>query len=222
MIKNLFRILIAAFIAIGCQDDSVEETSEALKNDSQLTAVLQAMSVNETVSDNVLDGSSCFKVQLPVQVTVNGYHTTINSESDYADVQALLDSDNGHDDSLIFEFPITLETPDYTEITVKNEARLDALKAGCQEIVFNYISDRCAKIVFPVTIYDYNSGFQMQGTNVVNNNRDLYTAIKNLEANEYYSIGYPVSIRLSEGTVRTVNNNNELLSAINSSVVNCQ
>lgn len=222
MIKNLFAVLIAAFVVISCQDDSVKETTEALDSDSQLTAVLRAMSVNETSADNVLDGSSCFKVKLPVQVVVNGYQMTINSESDYADVQALLDANNEYEDTIVFTFPIKLETPGYTEIIVKNQARFDALKTECQEVTFNYISDRCTKLVFPVTVYDYNSGFQMQGTNVVNNNKDLYTAIKSFGPNEYFSIGYPVSLKLSEGTVITVNNNNELLAAINSSIVNCQ
>jgi hypothetical protein len=170
MTKKLFALLIVACAAICCQDDVDSETTEALNSGSDLTAMLKSMAVNETSADNVLDSTSCFKVRLPVNIVVNGVSMTVISEDDYASVEAVLNASETDEDTVSLVFPIKVEGPDYTETSVRNRQQFDNLKATCEQAAANYISDNCTAILFPFTIYSYDSGFQLQGNNVINNN----------------------------------------------------
>ncbi|MCO6146818.1 LamG domain-containing protein [Flavobacterium sp. NRK1] len=208
-------------MAISCQNDSISENTEALNNSSSLTAMLKSMAVNETASDNVLDSTSCFKVKLPVKVVVNNLQMDIVSEADFNNVEAVFNADDNDEDSISFVYPVVLENSDYEEVIVNNEQEFDALKDSCAEI-FQYIGDNCVTFVFPMTIYSYDSGFQMQDTYIVNNNEELYKAINILGPNEYYSIRYPVSLNVNEGAGVTVNDNNELVDALNNALEGCQ
>jgi len=222
MIKSLFAVLVFALVAVSCQNDAVSENTEALNSDSQLTAVLKSMSVNDTKADDVIDSTSCFKVKLPVEAVVNGMQMTIANETDYDDVAAILNGSNQDEDTVSLVFPIVVESSDYQLITVSSRQEFDALKNDCTATVTEYIGDDCVSLMFPVTMYNYNSGFQIQNTYVLQSNRELHTVLQNLGPNGYYSVGYPVSLNVIAGAGVTVNTNNELSGAINNALAGCE
>lgn len=220
MIKSLFAVLVFAFVAVSCQNESVIENTEALNSDSQLTTILKSMSVNDTEADNVIDSTSCFKVKLPVETVVNGMQITVATAMDYVDVAAIFNGSPNDVDTVSLVFPLTVESRDYLEIMVNSQQEFDEMVNNCASI--DYTGSDCVSLAFPVTIYSYNSGFQMQDTYVLHNNKELYTVLQNLGPNGYYSIGYPVSLNVNGGAGITVNNNNELLGAINSALEGCE
>lgn len=221
MIKNLLAVVVSAFLAISCQEDSVTEKTVALTASSQLTGMLKSMTVNETAIDNVLDNTSCFKVQLPVEVTVNGHALLINSASDYILVKAILDESEDGEDSVEFGYPITLERPDYSTFRVSDKNQLNAVVAQCSGAA-DYIGTGCVGIVYPITAYTYNSGFQMQNSFNVENNAGLYSMLQNIAGNEYYAIKYPLLLRVKDGPGITVSNNDQFFSAVNNALQGCQ
>lgn len=221
MIKRLFAVLVFALMVSSCQNESFSENTEALNKESQLTNVLRSMSVNDTESDNVIDSTSCFKVKLPVTVTVNGHQIVIAEASQYDDVATILNESQEDQDFISFVFPITVENRDYDETVVNNQDQFDTMIDSCDTTVQS-IGDDCVSLVFPVTVYTYNSGFQMQSTNVVASNKELHVTLLNLGANEYYSVGYPVSLKVNDGAGITVNDNNEMLEAINNALQGCE
>ncbi|MHA3788121.1 LamG domain-containing protein [Flavobacterium hauense] len=221
MIKNLFAVLMFAFLAISCQNESFDEKTEALDSSSSLTAVLKSMSVNDTAEDNVIDSTSCFKVKLPVEVIANKNRITIVTASQYEDVAAIFNQSQDDEDTLSFVFPVTVEDQNYNETVVNNQGEFDAMIASCV-VPADTIGGDCVSLMFPITFYNYNSGFQIQNTNVLNTNKELYTMLQNLGPNEYYSIGYPVSLNVNDGAGVTVNNNVELLAAINNALQGCE
>jgi hypothetical protein len=208
-------------MASSCQNESFSENTEALSRGSQLTNVLRSMSVNDTESDNVIDSTGCFKVKLPATVTVNGQQVVVAEVSQYDDIAAILNESQEDQDIISFVFPITVQNRDYDETVVNNQDEFDVMINSCDTTVES-IGDDCVSLVFPVTVYTYNSGFQMQSTYVVNNNKELHVTLLNLGANEYYSIGYPVSLKVNDGAGITVNNNNEMLEAINDALQGCE
>lgn len=221
MIKSLFAFLLFALLVSSCQNESFNENTEALNRESQLTNVLKSMSANDTDSDNVIDSTGCFKVKLPVTVVVNGSHMGIVDASQYEDVAAIFDQSEEDQDAVSFVFPITVQNRDYEETVVNSQDEFDAMINSC-DATFKSIGDDCVSLVFPVTVYTYNSGFQMQSTYVVNNNKELHVTLMNLGSNEYYSVGYPVSLSVNDGAGITVNNNNEMLGAINNALQGCE
>lgn len=83
------------------------------------------------------------------------------------------------------------------------------------------ISSDCITLNYPITVFGYNSGFQLENTYLINSNGQLYAMLVNLGDNEYYAIDYPISITVSGNEVITVTNNNELLLALQEAIENC-
>ncbi|GAL66502.1 hypothetical protein JCM19301_2980 [Jejuia pallidilutea] len=77
--KLKFLVLLPFFALLlftSCQEETVDITppdeAEALVADSQLTSFLSATSKNDGSKDNIIDGTSCISVKLPVVVKVRG------------------------------------------------------------------------------------------------------------------------------------------------------
>lgn len=221
MIKNLLAVVVFAFVAMSCQEDTVTENTVALTASSPLTGMLKSMTANDTAIDNVLDGTSCFKVQLPVEVNVNGRAMLVSTAADYQKVKAILDENDDDEDTIDFGYPITLERPDYSTFSVAGENQFKAVTAECSNIA-DYIGTDCVSIVYPITAYTYNSGFQMQSSYSVENNAGLYTILQNMAENEYYAIKYPVLLTVKDGPGITVTNNDQFFSAVTSALEGCK
>lgn len=221
MIKNVLAVVLSAFLAISCQEDTVTEKTVALTASSQLTGMLKSMTVNETAIDNVLDNTSCFKVQLPVEVTVNGHQILVNTNADYLRIRAILDESENNENVIAFGYPIILERPDYTTFSVANASEFTTAVANCSGVE-DYIGTGCVSITYPITAYTYNSGFQMQNSFSVINNAALYSILQNMAGNEYYAIKYPLLLTVKDGPGITVNNNDQFFSAVNNALQGCQ
>ena len=221
MIKNLLAVVVFVFAAISCQEDTVTENTVALTASSPLTGMLKSMTANDTSIDNVLDGTSCFKIQLPVEVNVNGRAMLVSTSADYQKVKAILDESDEDEDKIIFGYPITLERHDYSSFGVADENQLKLVISECSNTA-EYIGTDCVTIVYPITAYTYNSGFQMQNSYSVENNAGLYTILQNMAENEYYAIKYPVLLTVKDGPGITVTNNDQFFSAVTSALEGCK
>lgn len=221
MIKRMLAVLVVSVMVISCQEDSISENTEALSSRSQLTGILSSMSVLETAVDNVIDSVDCFNIKLPVKVTANNKQIVVADQADYEVVEAIFNQSSTDSDELKFVFPVTVIYRDYTEKTINNQQEYDALADLCTDVA-NYIGSKCVSLVFPITIYGYNVSFQKQNTYTINNNAELYAVIQNFGVNEYYSINYPVSLNVVDGAGVTVNNNNQLIEAVNKAVQGCE
>ncbi len=81
-------------------------------------------------------------------------------------------------------------------------------------------TDECIALAYPITVFGYNSSFQVEQTYVVNDDAELHTLLLALDANEYYSVNYPVTIIVNGQTV-ALNSNLQLELAINAALAAC-
>jgi hypothetical protein len=216
----LFTAVLVSWATISCQDEYVVERTEALDNNSQLTGMLTSMSANNTTLDNIIDSTSCFSVQLPVGVLVNGQQVTVQGDAGYEAVEAIINQSSSDEDFVSLVFPVTVVYPDYEEVKVESQTEFNTLVGVCDGDP-GYIDSDCVSLNFPITVFKYNSGYQIQDTQVINNNEALYAMLQNLGPDEYYSLGYPVTLNVSGGATVTVSNNNELLNAITNALADC-
>lgn len=229
--KNRERILqllvwlaiICSSLLVSCQNEDIDsnigENAQTLNINSNLTGLLSRASMLDTDADNVIDSTSCFKVKLPVDVVLNGEQTfTVNSEEDYETVASLLQIPNGYG-SVDFVFPITVIFPDYSEEIVTNQQQFDTLSSSCNESQPEPIG--CVTIQYPITIFGYDSNFQIAQTYVVDNDSELFLLLLNLNANEYYAVDYPISLLNENGQMISVNSNSELEALFQQAILNC-
>lgn len=217
--KKLFFLLIALSV-LSCQNEEnmVNRNNDgALSKTSPLTSLILRTSQNPTAWDNLLDGSDCTCVKLPVGITLNGDYMWIDSESDYYTVWANMYQSTTDDDIVHFEFPITVSFKDFSEQVIANQTQFDAMT--CESDGFNEI--RCMDFLFPIAINTYNTGSQIANTITLSNNAALYNFVGSLGAQDIFTIVYPVTVTFGSGSETTANSNTELENIIESVIPDC-
>ncbi len=220
-ITGLFLVLLAtAGIMVSCQESSaVEDTSGALSPASTLTNLLGIIAVNPTGLDNPVDSVACFNVKLPVQVIVNGQEINVQSEADYATVEAAYNQSSTDADILNYVYPVTIIYPDYSQMVVGSVNQFNQLKNACNTAI-DYVNNGCVAINYPITLFAYNSSFQVENTYDIGDNEELYAFLLGLEADEYYSLSYPISFTANGQTI-VVNSNADFEAAAQTALAAC-
>jgi len=83
----IFLITFLLLVCFSCQkekEEFIDETNdeETITLDSILTGMLISASQNNGYIDNIIDGSGCVSIQLPVTVFANDQEVIIEDESD--------------------------------------------------------------------------------------------------------------------------------------------
>ncbi|MEL1246405.1 LamG domain-containing protein [Flavobacterium sp. DGU11] len=124
---------------------------------------------------------------------------------------------------LIALFSIMVVSCQDDSVSEDNSQTLDSASSLTDlliSIVNDTATDDCISISYPVTVFGYNSSFQMEDTYVINNDAELSALLQALGTNEYYSISYPVTIIVNGQTV-ALSNNQQLGLAINAALTAC-
>ena len=221
-IKYLLMSL-TALLFISCQNEEtlvIQDTTQNLTAASPLTSLISRVTQNATSKDNVLDNSSCFNVQLPVIVIVDGKQITVSNQNDYLAVQAALDAFSNDDDIVNFVYPITIQYQNFKTQLIANSDQLEDIIDNCDEDDgFDEID--CIHINYPISISVYNANNQIANTIVIKNDTDLYNFLENMESNVFVSINYPVTITDPKGQNVIITNNSDFENSIEESIKDC-
>jgi hypothetical protein len=222
--KN-FTLVFMLLVFLGflsCQKDteSQSQSPQNLTKTSALTTLLGRVSQSPTSKDNILDGTNCFAVVLPVSVTVNSINVAVNDSNQYETVRDIINANSNDDDLVNFSFPIRLKFPNFQEVLVANQQEYNAILANCGAPAgFDEIA--CIDFNYPVILNTYNSATQTPNTITISSNSQLYNFLDGLTSNEFYNIVYPVSMTLSNGDNVVYNSNVELQAGIENVIDDC-
>ncbi|WP_284651271.1 hypothetical protein [Flavobacterium terrisoli] len=220
------RYIIFGFILLSlgsCQKEEetiIQDDTQTFVNDSPIAGLLSRTSQNPTSIDNVLDNSSCFSVQLPVTVIVNGQQITVTNEADYQTVQTAIDEFSNDDDLVNFVYPITIQYQNFQTQVLYDADDLDEALDECgEDDGFDEID--CIALVYPITINVYDSNNQLADTVTITSNSNLFNFLANLGNNIYVAINYPISAVNSNGDTVVINSNSDLENFIDDSIDDC-
>src|SRR5688572_26535181 len=116
--KRILTIITIYILALSCQTDELvinNTPQDNLIGNTSLISKLMQMSQYHTTIDNVVDNTSCFAIQFPYNVVVNGQPIAVNDESDYQVIQNILDEDDSNEDTIAIQFPVNVTYADYSE-----------------------------------------------------------------------------------------------------------
>jgi len=190
----------------------------ALTKSSPLTSLVSRISQNPTQWDNILDGSNCYSVRLPVVITLNGEIMSVETADDLDAVEYNMNYSGSDDDIVHFQFPITIVKRNFSEEVIASQTQLDAVTCNNQQ--FGEIN--CIDFIFPVVINRYDTNSQVAQTVTLYDNADLYSFIENLSTNDVFTIAYPVTVTFGGSNQMEVGNNNELEAAIEQAIETCE
>lgn len=208
-------LILASFTACQKEEDVIidpTDNSESFNGTSNFAASLLSATQNDGSVDNLIDGTSCFSIDFPVDVVANGQQVTLNSIEDLQLVEDIFNLFIGDTDVLDLVFPLTLISEDFSEQVVNDLASFNSLVANCA----NNISDDlgCLDFQFPITGTLYNAANEQTGTLSINNASEWFSFLNGLGSDVYVAINYPITVIVS-GTATTVNSNTELTDLFN-------
>lgn len=218
-LKIFSTFLIAGLMTLtSCQDEIDNENGENPNTNStnSLTASnLERTSMYDGSFDDFLDGISCASIVLPVTATVNDTQITIINESDYVQVLNILAQFNDDDDTVILQFPFTVQLSNYTEVVITNQTELEELEDACEEAE-SQMEDAisCIDIDYPITILTYSLNFEQTGSVVIESEEEMYSYITTFGDNELFSISYPITITTASGNTVTIESDADLQASI--------
>lgn len=225
--KILLYFLFALFCLTSCQDEINEvenpTSEETILPNSVLANLMSSMTANFGAADDLLDGGSCFSVELPVTVIIDGVSFIIDSEVDLVQLEQLYGDFSIDEEDIDVEYPITVIFIDYSEIVVENDDQLTDLINECSEIQEEYIE--CADFVYPLSFSVFDSEFSLIETVVVDNDEALHNFLNDLEEEDntlVVSLNYPINLEYTNGETIEVDTNEELTSAIEAAEQFCE
>jgi hypothetical protein len=169
--------------------------------------------------DDLLDGASCSSILLPATAKVNGVQVSILSQLDYQQVISIFGQSNNDQDTVVLQFPLRVRLSNYTEATVNNQTEYNTILNACTSAeASGQDAISSVNISFPITILTYNLSLQQTGSVVITSEQQLYTYMSNVSSTELFSVNYPISVTIADGTKITVSSDAELQAAITASL----
>ena len=200
------------FTSCRTEDDAFIDppVEEALAANSVLADLLSRTSQNDGSFDNIIDNASCFSVQLPVTVIVNGTEVIVNSDSDYEIIEDLFDIDNDDTDTLEISYPITVVFEDYSTAVVNTDSELLALAVQCPEENSNDDDIECIDFQYPITASIFNENNDLIETLVINNDNEMYEFVDDLDDFAAVTISFPITVIFPDGGTLTIDDIEQL------------
>ena len=221
-----YALLLSGALWLGsCQEEFEEVNTSNTTGASFKAASETAVLIGNTSSldgsfDNIVDGSSCFALNFPYTVNVNGLDITIDSRLDLELIEDVFDEFEDDIDVLDIIFPITITLSDFSEIVINTKEELAELVRDCVE-GGDDDDIECIDFVYPITLYTFDLNNIQTGTVDVASDRQLRRFFDELEDDDIVSIDYPVTLVKFDGTEMQVNNNEELAMALRMAKDSC-
>ena len=210
--------LMSIFSLTSCQSevDEVEGDNPNTNTANSTTATnLKRVAMFDGSSDDFIDGSSCSALKFPFIAKVNGVSLTFISQLSFEQAISILGELNNNDDTVEIKFPVTLKMSDYTEVTVNSQAEYDAIVNSCEEAENDgEAAISSLDIKYPITILTYDASLEQTGSVVITSQEQMYNYMINISSTEYFSVKYPISVTLADGSSEELNSDAELKASI--------
>ncbi|MCA0133780.1 hypothetical protein [Winogradskyella alexanderae] len=225
------QLILLAFFALlsftACQNEETQITNpseqETIVPSSVLASLMSNTTANYGAYDDVLDGASCFSIELPVTIIVSDITIVIESVEDLDELEDLFEEFEGNEDILDFLFPITIIFNDYTEIVIENQEQLENFIDDCDDDDDEEVIE-CIDFVYPISFSIFNADFDVIDTVSIGSDEELYNFLEELEEDDnalIVSLNYPITLVYANGETIEVNSNEELAEAIEAAEDDC-
>ncbi len=224
LLRNLCFLLLLVHVSCRQEETLYEgtEPQERLVADSNVARLLTAIAAPDTVSDDILDGSPCISIVLPVSVTVNSERLTISEPSDYDRIQELLDFSDDDEDVIHIDFPIKVMVSNLLTRSVGNQTAFDNIVVDCNEEAA--VSERitCVDVQYPITFKVFNRLTENLSDISIQNDADLLSFIAKINENQIVEPVFPQIFEIGEDAEFEANSLEETEKFITENQDNCQ
>ena len=187
----LLLIFYLGLLLSSCQKEAteyVDETNdgETILANSVLARMLISASQNNGSIDDIIDGSSCISVVLPVTVYANNQQLSIQEIDDFQLIEEIFGQYPNDIDTLEIVFPIYVVYEDFSQTEIANQTTLDSLIAQIGQVTLNnnyewfgYLTYLTEDILIAI---DYQMAIVINNQTLqINNNQELTDAFAQVD-----------------------------------------
>lgn len=225
--KTIHLLFIGAlfFMFLSCQSEEEEIVNEPppsglLVPNTPLVNLIRRATQNPTSVDNVIDNSSCFTVQLPVTVIVNGNTILVSNPANYQTVQQAIDAFSDDDDLVNFVYPISIQFQDFSTLFIADRDALDNALDGCDDDD-DFAEIDCIAFNYPINVNLYDTNNQIANTVTMSSNLQFFNFLNGLSPQVLATIVYPISVTDAFGLALIVGSNSALQDFVENSIGDC-
>ncbi len=220
--KNVFNklvltnLLVMAMLFTSCQEEFEEvggDEQETIAASSNTATLIENTVTQDGSFDNIVDSASCFAVNFPYTVEVNGIEITIDSKEDLHTIEEIFDEFDTDEDILDILFPITITFGDFSELVIENFEQLRELADQCTE-GGDDDDIECIDFVYPITLFTFDVDEQLTGEVSVSSDKELRRFFAGLEDDELVSVQFPITLKKFDGSEIVLDSNAELAAAL--------
>ncbi|WP_426431718.1 hypothetical protein ACPX19_04370 [Winogradskyella sp. HB-48] len=224
-IKTLLILLVFTSIAFSCRKEETEfiqtPEDEILEANSNIALLIERTTSNDGSIDNIVDRANCFDIAFPYTVTVNGVEIEVGSQEDYAVIECVFDQSDSDSDTLNISFPITIVLNDFSEVTINSLAEFNTYTNSCNGENEADNDIECIDFNYPIEASIFNPNNELLDTETIETDNELFSFIGNLNDNTITTFNFPITVTLSNGSVTTINNFDDLEVAIENTIDSC-
>ncbi len=218
--KRIAILLAITSLHFSCETESFVVKNGTLNNLSENTSLmhkLKRLSQFPTTADNIVDGTSCFALKLPVAVVANDVPITLNTVADYQQVRAIFAQHENDTDHVLLQFPVTVTCWDYHEEILQDMAAFEAAAVDCNPSV----ELSCIDFLYPIQVKSYDSRRQLAQTFSLGSNPALFQFLDGPQTYDSVSLVFPVGFVNSNGNTIAIAGSEALEAAIDNDTETC-
>ncbi len=224
-LKKSLLALFAITLLFSCRTEETqfvqEDPNQILGANANVKTLIQNTVTNDGSYDNIIDGASCFDIQLPVTVVANGIEVIITNEDDVDQVEIIFDEFPDDTDTLEINFPITIVHEDYSTTVINSQAELNAAALQCGPDNSPDDDIECIDFQYPITANIFNQNNEQIDTVVFNSDEELFDFVDDIDDNLIIVFQFPITVILSDGTTQQINDFDELEDVIEDAADDC-
>jgi len=158
------------------------------------------------------DGFKCFELVLPVIfVMPDGSSITVEDENGYIEVRAWYGNNSDSKEKPTLQYPVNIIYQDGDTQTINNYEEMENIKVDCRKWDDDKKGWDCFRLVYPITF------IMLDGSTISMQYKEDWMGLKSwYEANpdkeERATLEYPVEINYRDGSIKTINNDEEMVS----------
>ncbi|WP_192877678.1 MULTISPECIES: hypothetical protein [Arenibacter] len=223
-LKLIAFILSLVLMNLSCrQEEFLYEPPLDQPNlgNSMVADLLERIALKDGSGDNIVDRSNCFTVQLPVTVNVNGSDLQVDSENDFANIEAIFDTSDDDTDVLEIQFPITIILSDFSEVAIVDQTAFDNYSSNCNGENVPDDDIECLDVEYPITASIFNQTTEVFDHLSITSDLQLYNFIDDLRPDDVVNMAFPINVILADGRVISIGNLIALEQVIDDAKDNC-
>lgn len=201
-----FLIILSALAFLSCQKEELtitqDESETSFLADRQLTGMVKSVASHDGTFDDLVDQSSCFSINFPYQILLNGYVYDVNSINDLMPLTKY--------DFIVPIYPFNITFGNYQETEVVTQEGFYTLVDQCNNGGLYDERITCVDFTYPLSVSIYNRATSDFETMTFNHDKETFTEIELFETGTLASINYPITLHLEDGTNRVISSNEEL------------